>query len=312
MNEAEAAAAALRERDRLAALIDGDPFFQRHRRKHPDTSPMFPASRSALDVLGHRAEHALITLNADVRFDPLPKSRGLEVTTITSLIMEESVPYLWRAEMVKAARAIGLPRHSVDLRLPHPIMYWLFDSPCVEWMVEQDGSDLTAFTVGVLFVDCDVLEDSPVPDIVLIGVFDWTTKGPSFSWFKVKRGDIYPDGLPEFGRFAIDLLAFLHTPFVEVSTERPPKPPKRSHRGRKTPAAPPLVRVINLRTRDVPRPEPGEGSDVVRWAYRWIVRGHYRAQWYPSTQTHRLIWISPHQKGPDDRPLKVPLYDVMR
>jgi hypothetical protein len=39
------------------------------------------------------------------------------------------------------------------------------------------------------------------------------------------------------------------------------------------------------------------------WSHRWVVRGHWREQWYPSEGVHRLIWIEAFVKGPEDRPL---------
>lgn len=43
----------------------------------------------------------------------------------------------------------------------------------------------------------------------------------------------------------------------------------------------------------------------VDWSHRWIVRGHWRQQWYPTLEQHRPVWIAPHVKGPDDKPLVV-------
>jgi hypothetical protein len=40
----------------------------------------------------------------------------------------------------------------------------------------------------------------------------------------------------------------------------------------------------------------GEG----RLKHRFVVRGHWRNQWYPSIKTHRQIWINPFIKGPED------------
>jgi hypothetical protein len=44
----------------------------------------------------------------------------------------------------------------------------------------------------------------------------------------------------------------------------------------------------------------GQGRE---YQHRWVVRGHWRNQWYPTVEAHRPIWISPHVKGPDDAPL---------
>jgi hypothetical protein len=39
------------------------------------------------------------------------------------------------------------------------------------------------------------------------------------------------------------------------------------------------------------------------YEHRWLVRGHWRRQWYPSLGVHRLVWIAEHPSGPADRPL---------
>ena len=61
----------------------------------------------------------------------------------------------------------------------------------------------------------------------------------------------------------------------------------------------PPVRVLDLRTPQ----RASEGSFSREWHHRWVVRGHWRRQWYPASQTHKLIWIDPYIKGPDDKPL---------
>lgn len=47
----------------------------------------------------------------------------------------------------------------------------------------------------------------------------------------------------------------------------------------------------------------GGGSGDREYRHRWMVRGHWRQQWYPSIQQHRPMWIIPHVKGPDGAPL---------
>lgn len=39
--------------------------------------------------------------------------------------------------------------------------------------------------------------------------------------------------------------------------------------------------------------------------HRWVVRGHWRRQWYPSDQAHRVIWIEEHESGATDHPLLI-------
>lgn len=63
---------------------------------------------------------------------------------------------------------------------------------------------------------------------------------------------------------------------------------------------PQRVRVISLR-----HPEahgvPAEGGRT--YHHRWVVRGHWRRQWYSSQERHMPIWISPFIKGAEGAPL---------
>lgn len=62
---------------------------------------------------------------------------------------------------------------------------------------------------------------------------------------------------------------------------------------------PPRVRVITLR-----RPASSSAGESDReYRHQWVVRGHWRQQWYPSRGLHRPVWIAPHIKGPEGAPL---------
>jgi hypothetical protein len=62
---------------------------------------------------------------------------------------------------------------------------------------------------------------------------------------------------------------------------------------------PPPVRVISIRGASA----HGGGDGSREYVHRWVVRGHWRRQWYRSIQAHRPIWITPYVKGPEDAPL---------
>lgn len=53
-----------------------------------------------------------------------------------------------------------------------------------------------------------------------------------------------------------------------------------------------------------------DGSTLIEWSHRWIVSGHWRNQWYPSSGTHELTYILPYVKGPDDKPLRISTAEV--
>jgi hypothetical protein len=74
---------------------------------------------------------------------------------------------------------------------------------------------------------------------------------------------------------------------------------------REDPHLDPTVHYIDLRRA---RTEPSDHADEDRtstreYRHRWIVRGHWRSQFYPSRNDHRPIWIDPHLAGPEDKPL---------
>lgn len=75
----------------------------------------------------------------------------------------------------------------------------------------------------------------------------------------------------------------------------------------------PDIHVMTLR-RAASQPV-GESRDV-DWQWRWWVRGHWRLQAMgPNRQDRAPVWIMPHVKGPEDRPMKplVPtIYNVIR
>jgi len=62
------------------------------------------------------------------------------------------------------------------------------------------------------------------------------------------------------------------------------------------------VNVVKLRSIQH-RLSEGQGEPV-DWACRWVVRGHWREQWYSSLGKHQPVFISPYIKGPEDKPLR--------
>jgi hypothetical protein len=67
---------------------------------------------------------------------------------------------------------------------------------------------------------------------------------------------------------------------------------------------PSTLRVVRLR-----RVQGREDADDIGssrdYSHRWIVSGHWRNQYLPSVDTHRLQWIAPYVKGPENKPLVV-------
>jgi len=62
------------------------------------------------------------------------------------------------------------------------------------------------------------------------------------------------------------------------------------------------VTVIRLRR---PKTKPQSEGEPINYSHRFIVRGHWRNQWFPSLDTHRQIYIHEFIKGPEDKPLRI-------
>lgn len=62
--------------------------------------------------------------------------------------------------------------------------------------------------------------------------------------------------------------------------------------------------VTYLTHRARPSRPRGDDQEPTRvYSSRWVVRGHWRRQWYPSENRHRPIWISTYIAGPEGAPI---------
>jgi hypothetical protein len=61
------------------------------------------------------------------------------------------------------------------------------------------------------------------------------------------------------------------------------------------------VVVVRLRRERTPSEQLG---GTANYSCRFMVSGHWRNQWHPSTGQHRQTWVSPYVKGPADKPFK--------
>lgn len=68
----------------------------------------------------------------------------------------------------------------------------------------------------------------------------------------------------------------------------------------------PLVRVVHLRRVERAGGAPSGTGEPVEWSCRWLVSGHWRQQWHPSTESHAPTWIAPYSKGPEGKPFRAP------
>jgi hypothetical protein len=86
-----------------------------------------------------------------------------------------------------------------------------------------------------------------------------------------------------------------------VNTDRPTR--RRAEREKQV--APEYIQVITLRRLEEDRKRDPQGHEV-DWAWHWSVTGHWRWQFYPSTEEHKRIWIHQFIKGDTSKPFKSP------
>jgi hypothetical protein len=80
--------------------------------------------------------------------------------------------------------------------------------------------------------------------------------------------------------------------------------PSRATRRRAKKAKMPEKNVTVIRLRRA-KTKPEHEGEPVAWSHRWVVRGHWRNQWFPSLNAHRQIYIHDFIKGPEDKPLLI-------
>lgn len=108
-------------------------------------------------------------------------------------------------------------------------------------------------------------------------------------------------------RYAAAIFALVEQKILVAAPERVERAAAR--RLRKAGARrPPAILVVRLR-RAVREGDDADGNPRA-WTCRWIVRGHWRQQYYPSDRSHRPVFILPHIKGPDGLPLRAPVERV--
>lgn len=116
-------------------------------------------------------------------------------------------------------------------------------------------------------------------------------------------------------RWQADYLAMMNFMNLEVVVNEQyvhPRPERR--RAQKANVQLPDIRVIKLR-KTYHASIPGEAKSDFEYSCHWLVRGHWRWQWYPSTQNHAPKFVVPCVKGDLDKPFKAPtetIYAVVR
>lgn len=193
-------------------------------------------------------------------------------------------------------RGLAMIADPSDTRTPRH----LGDTAGWFWIVRTDG--LRVGTVIDVDSDARFTEPAWAPYLYSVNesvVVKWGVSVDSMSDFGGSPEDVTAAGPMLWASNLIVFWNLLRQRGLASDTAvMPPRAVRR--REQRAGREPSPVRVIAL---PGVRAASGEGSGGRDWRHRWVVRGHWRQQWYPSIQDHRPVWIAPHLKGPEDAPL---------
>lgn len=264
-----------------------------------------------LDVLKEQAMNAyglLLGNHVGVPAKDLTQSRVGWAT-----VLLQATPYLWKTAVWDEMCALGdtIPSHTVGHFELGGVQYWCTEdtdiihseiTPGTWEKVDVDGYLISQLSTGLQWAMVGRLQD---------GATYYLPGGV------IPTGSVFPDdyledkvGMHTAGRILAGL-AFLESPYIPKRVERPDRAARRRLSITKGQDS---VTFVDLRSSETApsHDDPATGLEPTRWNWRWFVRGHWRNQWFPSTQSHKLIYVPPYVKGPEDKPLKQTVYRVVR
>lgn len=146
----------------------------------------------------------------------------------------------------------------------------------------------------------DMMRDNgiPIPPLALLHMY------PAMDGQGLPHGDIENERGYEITKDTLKLFLAMqmlsHQSIGEPVKMRPDRAARKRF-AREYPEMPErIITLITLRRKSAPAQKP-EGT--IEWSRRWVVRGHWRKQWYPKSKTHGWKYIYEYIKGPDDKPL---------
>lgn len=257
-----------------------------------------PAILTPADVIGEQRLYEATVLNtgfAKTR-DGKPPTDDDKVTIGQAI--HQAIPFYWPNHLDSLLDPMPLPTHTVaPIKRPAELM-WISYETSHPHRMEESGEEY----------DTDALLVCPQPDGLVIyqlggfGIMGWL-----MNWGQAYPLDI---GLGTLGEKMLKFFAFLNSPYTVINKHRPERAARREAL-RAGVVEEPEVHVVTLR-QPVATTQESSSSKSVNWQHRWWVRGHFRAQWVPSLEGHRLTWIAPYVKGPAGLEFKSAVYVVSR
>lgn len=214
-------------------------------------------------------------------------SRSVPSVTLTRDLMPSrhgvfhlADPILWQTEC--EPEPCVMPVH------PHGVLVTKIGF--LTWDLERDNAPPPG--VALLMFGPSTRFRIPMP----IGMYFWP-----FGSFRQEHEQ--PRARRLFGWF-LSALLLLNQRVLTTESQEVDRPARR-RLDRQTSLHARSVEIVQLR-RAVPAQSDTHDSKTVEWSHQWIVSGHWRQQFYPSTGEHRPVFVLPYVKGPENKPLKPP------
>jgi hypothetical protein len=267
----------------------------------------------------------------------------LQVAMVHLLSSSHCKNFLFRDEVIKTATAMPLPKHTINTDLlPMDSMFWVFETPYpinIEAGKYDDDDSVTSLREALMAgVSSDKLntkwigaDGKEYPSDT--GLIDWlviwkgkdainvaiSVRGISNTvnvMLRYENGQTYDDKTGLIPDFLFSMLAFINTPMIHKAKEENPrrvrKQMERTNKNTKQSLPDGKQSSVVYLRRPQAKKVSGKPTEGKKRDFQWWVSGHYRSQWYSSTQTHKLIWIAPFLKGEEGMPVKDITYIVVR
>jgi len=253
-----------------------------------------------------------------IESDSLSEGARLALSRTSAQHLEQCEPYYWSPEMCDLLINVGMtiPDWSFDesyLPTPNGFVWFARKIPiessksslqALSWMRRTDGEGL-----DVVYYASRPVRERGVPIFAIILHRHESIRGDLKRLIFGGRGDSEQIEmsnsriLPLLLIFA-SALTFMQQQILVAGKRDITDRPTRRRLQREGWTEPPVVRVVELRRRIYVDPKTREEREGPEWSCQWLVRGHWRQQWYPSTGIHAPRWIMPYAKGPLDKPLR--------
>ncbi len=264
-------------------------------------------------ALGEQKMYALgFLLGKDIELINKPKIEMVTPAQFKAMIglwLVLAKTYLWSTKIFNMLKDYPLPNHVIgkDL-LPFPVTYHSTEVAYhIEFPYSKDIPELESD--GMLLIPA---KQGPLLCTIMSNLAGKPTK--YVASLPIRFGQKYPDsfspGMQMAVRQILSMLAFLRSPFTDVEKRKIPRSFRR-HGGCAPDDAGTKINVVVLR-QGAAKAIKSYNEANVEWKHQWWVRGHFRAQWYPSKKSHDVIWIAPYIKGPSGAPMLEKVYTVRR